>query len=123
MSRPSRQVPSEERQYSRMIPTARKRKRLLEIVATGGKPVQLRCVRRTPPACDAMLGLNLGHPLDIRCPERTKHDIPAAQERRAVARAAHRCWLRSLQGVFSRGTGSDCGRIDPERCEQYLSGF
>src|SRR5918992_1541734 len=85
------------------------RKRLL-VVATLGLPTQLRLVRRPPPAGNARLGLDLGHPLDVVCPERAKHDIPAAQERRAVDRAAHRRRLPSFPRMPSLAQQRAVGR-------------
>jgi hypothetical protein len=76
------------------------RKRLI-VVAPVGLATQLRLVRRSPPAGDAGLGLDLGHPLDIVHPERAQHHVPTAQERRAVDRTAHLRRLRSFHHMPS----------------------
>src|SRR5215207_5979592 len=60
----------------------------LRLIAPFGLPTQLRLVRRPPPARDAGFGLDLGYPLDIFSPERSKHDVLAAQERGEIDRAA-----------------------------------
>src|ERR687893_1762959 len=80
------------------------RKRLL-VVASVGLPTQIRLVRRSPPAGDAGLGLDLGHPLDVVRPERAKYHILAAQERRAVDRATRRRRLR-LAGLLDNVGGA-----------------
>jgi hypothetical protein len=60
-----------------------------------------RKLRRSAPAGDAGLGLDLGHPLDIVHPERAQHHVPTAQERRAVDRTAHLRRLRSFHHMPS----------------------
>jgi hypothetical protein len=52
------------------------RERLL-VGAAFGLAAQLRLVGSSPPAQDAGLGLDLGHPLDVLELQRSQHDRPA----------------------------------------------
>jgi hypothetical protein len=80
------------------FPLDRKR---LRLVASLGLSTQLRLVRRAPPARDAGFGLDLGYPLDVFSPARSKHDVPAARERCEIDRAARRSRVISFHRTSS----------------------